>query len=666
MTYITIPQETMYYGSFENDFINDEYNGYDEYDGYDECDGYDSEFGEGFSYNENDENDGNDSDTGRYLNIKSTKVCLNDIDLDDDSIDYSYLLNGIKKSYKKCKVFRPVNLAPESKDCTTMNELYEINKSRIIDEFDKQIEKENSENIKNRLEDLELVKDLPTMSKARKKKMLIEQQERDRIFSEKIKTMKVKKFKEISKNNSSLPFSAYKGKRRCVKSSGDSTDVVKIRRANKRKINKIKKKEEETNRKNFFNENGFEKSSNVILQSSIIGNIEDKVVDEDLEYDSSTDDIDKDDIEMRNNLELIVSKEKNLEKKDKDRKIISENIKLEKKKAYEEFIKEKESWISVGRKKEKKEKKDKYREVISKNIKFKLDRKEAGKELIENWISNGKEKEKKINDKCSEVKESSFESSNRFRTKMCRSVINNTKCPHGLQCRYAHSDEQLVPSLCLFGSSCRFVELKNGFWENNGNKKCFRLHTNETKDNLIRRKKNITVSCFKKPIIINPTIFNSTKNVENNNKCIDKDKDIPEKFNWTKKVDKCEDKCEDKCLRENMPEKFNWVKKDNENNEKEFVIVCSRLEVLKKCEEAILLGKTNIKITINSENKDENKDENIINTSTLKNKMIVLNHNKRKVSNIDNSNKLNKKKTDKYYKDKVYIADKNPYSILNN
>ena len=54
MTYITIPQETMYYGSFENDFINDEYNGYDEYDGYDECDGYDSEFGEVFSYNEND------------------------------------------------------------------------------------------------------------------------------------------------------------------------------------------------------------------------------------------------------------------------------------------------------------------------------------------------------------------------------------------------------------------------------------------------------------------------------------------------------------------------------------------------------------------------------------------------------------------------------------
>jgi hypothetical protein len=55
-----------------------------------------------------------------------------------------------------------------------------------------------------------------------------------------------------------------------------------------------------------------------------------------------------------------------------------------------------------------------------------------------------------------------------LRTNMCKSVANNTPCPHGEKCRFAHSLDELNVSDCVFGDECRFI----AFRCNNSSKTC--------------------------------------------------------------------------------------------------------------------------------------------------------------------------------------------------
>jgi len=46
------------------------------------------------------------------------------------------------------------------------------------------------------------------------------------------------------------------------------------------------------------------------------------------------------------------------------------------------------------------------------------------------------------------------------KSRMCTSVLQNTECKHGENCRFAHSVDQLTPASCLFGKDCKFVNSK--------------------------------------------------------------------------------------------------------------------------------------------------------------------------------------------------------------
>lgn len=66
------------------------------------------------------------------------------------------------------------------------------------------------------------------------------------------------------------------------------------------------------------------------------------------------------------------------------------------------------------------------------------------------------------------------------KTRLCRSVLNNTPCRHGDSCRFAHTEAELLVSECLFGDQCRFVTMKDGVLVNHGLGICKHKHPQES------------------------------------------------------------------------------------------------------------------------------------------------------------------------------------------
>jgi hypothetical protein len=71
-------------------------------------------------------------------------------------------------------------------------------------------------------------------------------------------------------------------------------------------------------------------------------------------------------------------------------------------------------------------------------------------------------------------------------TKLCNSVKNNTICPHGNNCRFAHSIDELQISTCAFGNNCKFIYY-NGIYHNRCSKICNHIHPFETFENFKAR-----------------------------------------------------------------------------------------------------------------------------------------------------------------------------------
>ena len=78
---------------------------------------------------------------------------------------------------------------------------------------------------------------------------------------------------------------------------------------------------------------------------------------------------------------------------------------------------------------------------------------------------------------------------NLYKTSLCKSIFNDIKCPHGQNCRFAHSINELRTSHCLFGSDCRFIKncSDNSYTNVTANKKCTHIHPNETRINFLTR-----------------------------------------------------------------------------------------------------------------------------------------------------------------------------------
>ena len=65
------------------------------------------------------------------------------------------------------------------------------------------------------------------------------------------------------------------------------------------------------------------------------------------------------------------------------------------------------------------------------------------------------------------------------RSKMCRSVGTGKPCPHGSKCRYAHSPSELKVPPCFFEDACRHVRKCGGRYKNCCKRKCFFMHPGE-------------------------------------------------------------------------------------------------------------------------------------------------------------------------------------------
>jgi len=74
-----------------------------------------------------------------------------------------------------------------------------------------------------------------------------------------------------------------------------------------------------------------------------------------------------------------------------------------------------------------------------------------------------------------------------IKTRMCNSIDKNEKCPHGENCRFAHSLDELNISNCLFGNQCRFVIIGVASKLTNGKKCCTHKHPGETKEEFYTR-----------------------------------------------------------------------------------------------------------------------------------------------------------------------------------
>ena len=70
------------------------------------------------------------------------------------------------------------------------------------------------------------------------------------------------------------------------------------------------------------------------------------------------------------------------------------------------------------------------------------------------------------------------------KTKLCYSVIQNTKCKHGDKCRFAHNEKDIISCECFFKENCIYVYKENEIYLNKLKTKiCNFKHPFETEDN---------------------------------------------------------------------------------------------------------------------------------------------------------------------------------------
>jgi len=92
------------------------------------------------------------------------------------------------------------------------------------------------------------------------------------------------------------------------------------------------------------------------------------------------------------------------------------------------------------------------------------------------------------------------------KTKFCESFLQNKECRHGINCRFAHSPNEIEKTICVFGNNCQYIEIKDNIYYNKGPKECEFQHPNETNQNYnnrVQKKENIMKyieNSFKEPL----------------------------------------------------------------------------------------------------------------------------------------------------------------------
>ncbi len=114
-----------------------------------------------------------------------------------------------------------------------------------------------------------------------------------------------------------------------------------------------------------------------------------------------------------------------------------------------------------------------------------------------------------VEDKRSEALEKLKSAKDKITTKsqMCSSFGTNQICKHGNKCRFAHTVEELTPSVCFFGEQCQFI--------NTSSKKCMHIHDCEDKNEYCNR---VGISSEQKNTTICRSV-GSGKNCHHGTKC---------------------------------------------------------------------------------------------------------------------------------------------------
>ena len=382
--------------------------------------------------------------------------------------------------------------------CATTQELREKWDQELQDEWEKELieaqeleerkkmEAKEIEDAKAKAEKAEKAKwdaimaSLPTESRRGKKKRLTKERE-DRRLKSKLAYLARKKRRKMPKK--SLPFGHRRnggGKRRAKteqlvgKDADRLTETIKKRRAARRKLAQVQKKEAEAKRARDFELFGPEKETRVVT----VNYITDEEVDEDDEEAVMLKALEKraelEQSQKVRQIQIRKAGEEDLHEAEKkaaaDAKFRAE---FRKKEAALVDARENGGWTTV-----------KTKRAAPKSAPIKKSKKKV---LAINFVTPKMLEAEKIKAGRESMKDSRGMQNRLIKTRMCASVGKSKPCRHGSHCRYAHSVDELRVADCFFKDACRHVRKTATGYRNSHRRRCAFIHPGETMQNYCGR-----------------------------------------------------------------------------------------------------------------------------------------------------------------------------------
>ena len=315
---------------------------------------------------------------------------------------------------------------------------------------------------------------LPTESREGKRKRLIKERNERKLKSKLSWLARKKKRKSVKK---ALPFGHRRnggGKRRAkmaqhgTKEADRLTAVVKKRRATRRKLVQMQKKEAEEKRAEEFKMFGSEKNNKTVT----IDYIKEAEVDDSDEEAQMIKALEKEAEQKQAEMvrEIVIRKAEEEEAiEEKKRAVADAKARAEFAEKEAALVDEREngSWSMVESKK-----KVERKTSSSKKSKKKI--------LAIKFVTPKMVEEEKVQEGRASLVDKEGMQSRLTKTRMCNSVGSGKPCRHGSRCRYAHSTDELRVGECFFKDACRHVRKTATGYSNCRHRRCSFLHPGES------------------------------------------------------------------------------------------------------------------------------------------------------------------------------------------
>ena len=264
------------------------------------------------------------------------------------------------------------------------------------------------------------------------------------------------------------------------------TETIKKRRAARRKLAQVQKKEAEAKRARDFELFGPEKETRVVT----VNYITDEEVDEDDEEAVMLKALEKraelEQSQKVRQIQIRKAGEEDLHEAEKkaaaDAKFRAEFHKKE-----EALVDARENggWTTV-----------KTKRAAPKSAPIKKSKKKV---LAINFVTPKMLEAEKIKAGRESIKDSRGMQNRLIKTRMCASVGKSKPCRHGSHCRYAHSVDELRVADCFFQDACRHVRKTATGYRNCHHRRCSFIHPGETMQNYCGRI-GLKYTAKKKPV----------------------------------------------------------------------------------------------------------------------------------------------------------------------